>query len=159
MSIKALFSNFDRLIQSPESRATAAGGSFWTWAVRGKLVPQDPKDEPATELLKRIAKEKKKNQTKWLHKEPFYYPSPKMNKLFPIPKSWEWVRLGYVSTSLLGKTLNKAKNRGTYKSYLRSVNVYWLELKLSDIKEMKFEEQELEKYALCKGRCLSLRRW
>ncbi len=119
-------------------------------AVRGKLVAQDPADEPATELVKRIAAEKKNYQANGFLKLSLP-PVSEDEQPFPIPKSWEWTRLGNVSNSLLGKTLNKAKNRGTYKPYLRSVNVYWLKLKLSDIKEMKFEEQELEKYALSKG--------
>ena len=119
-------------------------------AVRGKLVPQDPADEPAAELLKRIAAEKKNHQANGFLKLSLP-PVSEDEQPFPIPKSWEWTRLGHVANSLLGKTLNKAKNRGTDKPYLRSVNVYWLEIKLSNIKEMKFEEPELEKYALSKG--------
>ena len=146
MSIEALLSNFDQLIQTPES-VQRLRRFILDLAVRGKLVPQDPEDESATELLKRIAKEKE--QANGFLKG--FLPTVSENEqTFPIPKSWEWARLGNVSASLLGKTLNQAKNRGTYKPYLRSVNVYWLELKLSDVKQMKFEEEELEKYALRK---------
>lgn len=148
MSIEALFSDFDRLMQSPES-VHRLRRFILDLAVRGTLVPQDPADEPAAALLKRIAKEKRKHRENGAPRKPLP-PVSENDQPFPIPKSWEWTRLGDISTSLLGKTLNKAKNRGAYKPYLRSVNVYWMKLKFSDIKEMKFEEEELEKYALRK---------
>ena len=57
MSIDLLFADFDRLIQSPES-VHRLRRFILDLAVRGKLVPQDPNDEPALELLKRIVLEK-----------------------------------------------------------------------------------------------------
>lgn len=61
-------------------------------AVRGKLVPQDPSDEPASELLKRIAKEKAKStgRNKLLPE------IEDAEKPFDAPSSWHWVRLGNV---------------------------------------------------------------
>lgn len=63
-------------------------------AVRGKLVPQDPNDEPASELLKRIAAEKAElvKQGKIKKQKPL----PEISedeKPFELPKGWEWVRL------------------------------------------------------------------
>ncbi len=52
-----LLTHFDRLIQTPES-VQRLRRFILDLAVRGKLVEQDPEDEPATELLERIAKEK-----------------------------------------------------------------------------------------------------
>ena len=57
MSIDFLFDDFDRLIQSPES-VHHMRRFILDLALRGKLVPQEPNDEPASELLKRIAAEK-----------------------------------------------------------------------------------------------------
>ncbi len=57
MSIDFLFDDFDRLIQSPES-VHRLRRFILDLAVRGKLLPQDPNDEPASELLKRITAEK-----------------------------------------------------------------------------------------------------
>ena len=57
MSIDLLFADFDRLIQSSES-VHRLRRFILDLAVRGKLVPQDPNDEPASELMKRIAAEK-----------------------------------------------------------------------------------------------------
>ena len=53
MSIDFLFADFDRLIQSSES-VHRLRRFILDLAVRGKLAPQDPNDEPASELLKRI---------------------------------------------------------------------------------------------------------
>ena len=71
-------------------------------AIRGKLVPQDPNDEPASVLLDRIRAEKErliaegkikrpkaKKSTDKSHYQQFTPP-------FSIPESWEWVRLGYI---------------------------------------------------------------
>ena len=51
----------------------------------------------------------------------------------------------------LGKTLDRQKNKGNYHKYLRSVNVLWGKIDLSDVKEMRFEDTELERYSINKG--------
>jgi type I restriction enzyme S subunit len=64
-------------------------------AVRGKLVPQDPNDEPASELLKRIQAEKAK-----LIAEGKFKKAKPLSEItndeqpFELPQGWEWVRLG-----------------------------------------------------------------
>lgn len=67
-------------------------------AVQGKLVPQDPNDEPASELLKRIAAEKEQLiKNKKIKKQK---PLPEITdeeKPFELPPSWEWERLGNIS--------------------------------------------------------------
>ncbi|THB29755.1 restriction endonuclease subunit S [Providencia sp. MGF014] len=67
-------------------------------AVRGKLVPQDPNDEPASELLKRIVAEKAElvKQGKIKKQKPL----PEISedeKPFELPEGWEWVRLGFIT--------------------------------------------------------------
>lgn len=64
-------------------------------AVRGKLVPQDPNDEPASELLKRIAAEKAElvKQGKIKKQKPLPEISED-DEQFDLPKGWEWVRFG-----------------------------------------------------------------
>ena len=71
-------------------------------AIQGKLVPQDPADEPASELLQRIRKEKER-----LVKEGKLKKKDLESKLieedeipFEIPESWEWVRLGEVCNDI-----------------------------------------------------------
>lgn len=66
-------------------------------AVRGLLVPQDPKDEPASELLKKIAKEKAKLVKEGEIKKQKPLPEIKEHeKPFKLPKGWEWVRLSEI---------------------------------------------------------------
>ena len=74
-------------------------------AVRGKLVPQDPNDEPASELLKRIAAEKAElvKQGKIKKQKPL----PEISedeKPFQLPSGWEWCRLPDISNYQVGKT-------------------------------------------------------
>ena len=82
-------------------------------AIRGKLVPQDPNDEPASVLLERIRKEKeqliasgklKKTKSKTTD-TPHYENVP-----FEIPASWEWVRLEELCSIKGGKRIPKGKS-------------------------------------------------
>ena len=70
---------------------------------------------------------------------------------FDIPDSWEWVTLQTIATSSLGKTLDKAKNKGNLKPYLCSINVYWDGIDLTTVKEARLEANELPKYLLRPG--------
>lgn len=70
---------------------------------------------------------------------------------FDIPDSWEWVTLKSIAISSLGKTLDKAKNKGELKPYLCSINVYWDGVDLTTVKEARLEEGELPKYLLKPG--------
>ena len=66
-------------------------------AVRGKLVPQDPNDEPASELLKRIQAEKAKLIAEGkIKKDKPLAEITEEEKPFDLPVGWEWVRLGNV---------------------------------------------------------------
>ena len=77
--------------------------SLLQYAMEGKLVKQDPNDEPASVLLEKIAEEKarliKEKKIKRTKKLPEITDD---EKPFKIPDSWEWVRLGDLSTVLNG---------------------------------------------------------
>jgi type I restriction enzyme S subunit len=67
-------------------------------AVRGKLVPQDAKDEPASELLKLIAKEKARLvKAGEIKKVKPLFPTSEDTQPFEIPSKWQWVRLDALS--------------------------------------------------------------
>ena len=104
--------------------------SILQMAVQGKLVPQDPNDEPASVLLERIRKEKEKLIKEGKikkEKNPSYIfrgadnlPYEKVGKNepvciadevpFDIPDSWEWTRLGFVSSYAETKKKIKAQD-------------------------------------------------
>ena len=64
---------------------------------------------------------------------------------------WERVRLGDVTDSCLGKMLDKAKNKGEYQPYLANVDVRWGSFNLDNLSEMRFEDNEQERYGLKYG--------
>lgn len=74
-------------------------------AVRGKLVPQDPSDEPASILLKKIEADKKRLVKEGKIKKQEVLPEVgEDEKPFELPESWEWVRLGETGIGSTGKT-------------------------------------------------------
>ena len=78
-------------------------------AMRGKLVEQDPNDEPASVLLEKIKAEKKQLiKEKKMKKSKPLPPIADDEKPFEIPDSWEWVRLGEVNT-YIGKNIHPEK--------------------------------------------------
>ena len=68
-------------------------GKILNLAIRGKLVPQDPNDEPANVLLDKIHSEKEKlikeKKIKKIKSLPEIFD---IEKPFDIPKNWKWVR-------------------------------------------------------------------
>ncbi len=90
-------------------------------AVRGKLVPQDPSDEPASVLLERIAAEKARLVIDGKIKKPKALPEiGEEDKPFELPEGWEWKRLGdivEVLDSMRRPITKHARSNGTYPYY------------------------------------------
>lgn len=73
-------------------------------AIQGKLVPQDPNDEPASELLKQIKSENN-------------FPNISLDEVpFKLPRGWQWSRLGNVVTATQGIQLPKSVQISTHKA-------------------------------------------
>jgi type I restriction enzyme S subunit len=67
----------------------------------GKLVPQDPSDEPASELLKRIAAEKEQLvKDKKIKKQKLLPEITDEEKPYELPVGWEWVRFSFLSNEI-----------------------------------------------------------
>jgi len=79
-------------------------------AVQGKLAPQDPNDEPASELLKRIAAEKEKLvKDKKIKKQKPLPPISDEEKFFDVPEGWEWSRVWDVASLITSGSRDWAK--------------------------------------------------
>ncbi|MEZ9652796.1 restriction endonuclease subunit S [Vibrio lentus] len=79
-------------------------------AVMGKLVPQDPTDEPAAKLLERIAEEKTQLiKEKKIKKQKALPPIAEDEKPFELPSGWEWCRLGSLINLVSGQHLKPSE--------------------------------------------------
>ena len=108
-------------------------------AMRGKLVKQDPNDEPASVLLEKIKAEKAELVKEGKIKKSKALPEiTDEEKPFDIPDSWEWVRLGDVATFISGKT---------EKAFVKNPKINAVYFKISDMnfKENKYFAQTSQK--------------
>ncbi|HFI9371066.1 TPA: restriction endonuclease subunit S [Vibrio parahaemolyticus] len=88
--------HFDTLFTTEES-IDQLKQTILQLAVMGKLVPQDPTDEPAAKLLERIAEEKAQLvKEKKIKKQKALPPIAEDEKPFELPSGWEWCRLGSI---------------------------------------------------------------
>ena len=109
-------------------------------AITGRLQPQDPSDEPAVTLLKRI--------------NPNYIPTDNRhygNIELIIPETWCWASVGDVFMHNTGKALNSSNHNGVMMDYITTSNLYWDRFDLSIVKQMPFTETEIEKCTVTKG--------
>ena len=91
--------HFDSLFTTEQS-IEALKQTVLQLAVMGKLVPQDPNDEPASVLLEKIAKEKERLiEEKKIKKEKPLPPISDGEKFFELPKGWEWCQIDSLSLS------------------------------------------------------------
>ena len=138
-------------------------------AVQGKLVPQDPSDEPAEALLERIRAEKQrlikegkikkdKHESVIFRRDNSHY--EKLDGVercideempFEIPDSWEWVRLGTVFQHNTGKALNASNRDGEKLAYITTSNLYWDRIVLDNLKTMPFTDSEVDKCTVQQG--------
>jgi len=68
-----------------------------------------------------------------------------------LPEGWTAQALGSIADCRLGKMLDAAKNQGELRPYLRNTNVQWGTIDLSDVKEMRIEDDERDRYAVFPG--------
>ena len=138
-------------------------------AVQGKLVPQDPSDEPAEALLERIRSEKQrlikegkikkdKHESVIFRRDNSHY--EKLDGVerciddelpFEIPDSWGWVRLGTVFQHNTGKALNASNRDGEKLTYITTSNLYWDRFVLDNLKTMPFTNSEVDKCTVQQG--------
>ena len=126
-------------------------------AIHGKLVPQDPNDEPASVLLERIRSEKER-----LIKEGKVKRSRKTTKTsdaacdkqevpFEVPSGWVWTTIGELFQHNNGKQKTSSSQQGTLHRYITTSNVYWDCFDFSKVGEMYFSDSELDKCTAYRG--------
>lgn len=109
-----LLSNLNLLAAAPGGVARLRE-LILTLAVQGKLVPQDPKDEPASALLKKIRVEKDQLIADGKIKRD--KPPPKISDgeiPFDLPKGWVWERLGVIGNIFSGNSINSTEKESKY---------------------------------------------
>ncbi|HCH8018358.1 TPA: restriction endonuclease subunit S [Klebsiella pneumoniae] len=145
--------HFDTLFTT-EASIDALKQTILQLAVMGKLVPQDPNDEPASKLLKRIAQEKAQLVKDGKIKKQKPLPPISDEEIpFELPEGWKWCLFEDVVDIQSGIT--KGRNLVNRKlitiPYLRVANVQRGYLDLSEVKEIDIPEEEQDKYHVIKG--------
>ena len=147
--------------------------SILQWAIQGKLVPQDPNDEPASVLLdkirqekKRLIKEKKIKRDKnasiiYRGEDNSYYEKITATGEvkcideeipFEIPQGWEWTRIGNIFNHASGKQQSSSnKAGGTPQKFITTSNLYWGYFVLDNVKVMNFTDEEIKTCSATKG--------
>ena len=108
-------------------------------AIEGRLVPQDPNDEPASVLLDKIRAEKKRlvKEGKLKKKDLEETPISEDEKPFEIPKSWEWCKLGTIAAVLGGKRIPAGRK-------LSVENTGHIYIRVSDMKDNTVSTDNLQ---------------
>ncbi len=129
-------------------------------AIHGKLVPQDPNDEPASVLLERIRAEKerlikegkiKKSKASKTSDTPHYENLP-----FEVPSSWVWTTVNGISKSILYGVNESAKASGKYK-LLRITDIQNNSVNWDSVPYTDFDENKANSYLLNDGDILFAR--
>ena len=141
--IKNIFSQIGMLENNKFDLQTAikqAKSKILDLAIHGKLVPQNPNDEPAEELLKRIATSDNRPYKKFEDEVPF-----------DLPDTWEWCNLDDIYNHTTGKALKKSNSTGTLHKYITTSNLYWNSFDFTEVRSLYFTDEELEKCTIKKG--------
>ena len=130
-------------------------------AIRGKLVPQDPNDEPASVLLEQIKAEKerliKEGKIKRSKKSTKTSDTPHYENVpFEIPSSWEWTTINDISKSILYGVSESAKTNGKYR-LLRITDIQNNSVQWDSVPYTDFDENKAKSYLLSDGDILFAR--
>jgi len=106
--VNAEIEEFNNEVHCQEQLISKLRHSILQEAVQGKLVPQDPNDEPASVLLERIKEEKERLVKEGKIKKEKPLPPISEDEIpYELPKGWEWTRIGNLITLRGGKRIPK----------------------------------------------------
>lgn len=147
-SLRYIVSNFDMITNNSESIGFMRE-AILNSAVKGKLVPQDPNDEPANVLIERIQAEKEQLiKEKKIKKEKSFLEITDYEIPYDLPAGWKWVRFQDVLYEIKYGTSKKCEYETGSTPVLRIPNIKNGAIDLSDLKYADFTETELEELAL-----------
>jgi len=152
-----LAEHFDTLFTT-EASLDALKQTILQLAVMGKLVPQDPNDEPASELLKRIAEERVRLEVQGKIK--MSKPMPTVGEdeqPFAIPSNWVWIRLAELGPEFQNGESSRGTPGGSKIVVLRLADISKGAVSLSDTRSVELPESSIEKYRLSKNDLLVIR--
>ncbi len=115
--------------------------SILTLAVQGKLVPQDPNDEPAETLLARLTKREAQDNDRRRKSEPMQAFTPDEIP-FELPSGWAWERLGNIGETNIGLTYSPQDVSEVGIPVLRSGNIQNGKLDFEDLVRVKSEPKQ-----------------
>lgn len=144
--------HFDTLFTTEESIAQLKQ-TILQLAVMGKLVPQDPNDEPASELLKKIAAEKAKLVKEGkINADKLLQPAEKEKLPFEFPSGWEWCRIETICDVQGGIQKQPIRTpKLNHYPYLRVANVQRGYIDTSEMERFELFDDELKTRALQPG--------
>ena len=127
-------------------------------AIHGKLVPQDPNDEPASVLLERIRAEKERliKEGKIKKGKKSSKTSDKPHYPFELPKGWVWTTVGEISKSILYGVSESAKSKGEYK-LLRITDIKNNAVDWNTVPYTDYDEHKANAYLISDGDILFAR--
>ena len=143
--------NFDLLYSKPEN-VNKLRQAVLQLAVQGKLVPQNPKDEPASVLIGKIKTKKERLVQEKKIKKPKPLPPIEPNETpYELPNGWEWSRINHiVKVAFTGLERAKRYQSADYQYYYFKMNN--IDTKggcdLSNLTKVNASDKEVEKYKL-----------
>lgn len=143
--------SFLKQLRQAVLQEAAEGKLTAEWRKQHPVLKGNPQFDAAVLLAQIKAKKERLVKEGKVRKEKPLPPIADTDKPFGLPDGWMWCRLGEVAQHSLGKMLDKSKNKGDYKPYLRNLNVRWFCFDLSDLLEMKFLSKEEGQYTAVKG--------
>lgn len=149
--------HFDTLFTT-EASVDALKQTILQLAVMGKLVPQDPNDEPASELLKRIAQEKAqlvKEGT--IKKQKPLPPISDEDTPFELPDGWEWTNLPNLSANFQNGLSSRGSNVGEDTIVIRLADIQNWRISYEDTRALKITKEMKEKYSMSVNDILIIR--
>jgi type I restriction enzyme S subunit len=139
---ETFFENFGHLADAPNG-VQKLRELILQLAVQGKLVSQDPNDEPAAKLLERIRAEKARLVKEKKIRVDDSLASIRVDEVpYELPLGWIWVRLGQIGYTNIGLTYTPSDISTTGIPVLRSNNIQDGKLNLSDLKRVNMEIKE-----------------